>query len=90
MNYFAIGHLGASGGIQVTASHNPAKYNGLKLSRRDAIPVSSDTGIGTLETLVGERPAHPGAASGTDRAPRDRGGVPRARASVRAACGSRA
>jgi phosphomannomutase len=55
MNYFAIGHLQTSGGIQVTASHNPAKYTGLKLSRRDAIPVSSDTGIATLEKLVGER-----------------------------------
>lgn len=52
MNYFAIGHLGASGGIQVTASHNPAKYNGFKLSRRDAIPVSWDTGIARLEKLV--------------------------------------
>jgi phosphomannomutase len=62
MNYFATGHLRASGGIQVTASHNPAKYNGLKLSRRDAIPVSSDTGIGTLERLVAEKPVAPQAA----------------------------
>jgi len=53
-NYFAIGHLGASGGIQVTASHNPAEYNGFKMSRRDAIPVSRDTGIMVLERLVGE------------------------------------
>ena len=52
MNYFAIGHLGTSGGIQVTASHNPARYNGLKFSRRDAIPVSSETGIARLEALV--------------------------------------
>ena len=52
-NYFAIGHLGASGGIQVTASHNPAEYNGFKMSRRDAIPVSRDTGIARLEELVG-------------------------------------
>jgi len=52
MNYFAIGHLGASGGIQVTASHNPAEYNGFKMSRRDAIPVSWDTGIARLEELV--------------------------------------
>jgi len=52
MNYFAIGSLRASGGIQVTASHNPAGYNGFKLSRRDAIPVSADTGIGALEQLV--------------------------------------
>jgi len=57
MNYFAIGHLGASGGIQVTASHNPAKYNGFKMSRRQAIPVSSDSGIGVIERLVHERPA---------------------------------
>ena len=55
MNYFATGFLAASAGIQVTASHNPAKYNGLKFSRRDAIPVSSETGIGLLETLVRER-----------------------------------
>jgi phosphomannomutase len=54
MNYFAIGHLGTSGGIQVTASHNPAKYNGFKLSRRQAIPVSSDSGIEVLERLVAE------------------------------------
>jgi phosphomannomutase len=51
-NYFAIGFLGASGGIQVTASHNPAVYNGFKMSRRDAIPVSYDTGIDRLEELV--------------------------------------
>ena len=52
LNYFATGYLRASGGIQVTASHNPATYNGFKLSRRDAIPVSRDTGIAKLEELV--------------------------------------
>ncbi len=51
-NYFATGHLKASGGIQVTASHNPAVYNGFKMSRRDAIPVSYETGISELERLV--------------------------------------
>ena len=51
-NYFATGFLGASGGIQVTASHNPAEYNGFKMSRRDAIPVPYDTGIDRLEELV--------------------------------------
>lgn len=51
-NYFGTGHLEASGGIQVTASHNPAVYNGLKMSRRDAIPVSWETGIDRLEKLV--------------------------------------
>ncbi len=51
-NYFATGHLGASGGIQITASHNPAVYNGFKMSRRDAIPVSYETGIDRLEQLI--------------------------------------
>ncbi len=51
-NYFGIGFLGASGGIQVTASHNPAVYNGFKMSRREAIPVSYETGIAKLEELV--------------------------------------
>ncbi|MEX1311195.1 MAG: phosphomannomutase/phosphoglucomutase, partial [Candidatus Sulfomarinibacteraceae bacterium] len=51
-NYFATGFLGASGGIQITASHNPAVYNGFKMSRRDAIPVSYETGIDRLEALI--------------------------------------
>ncbi len=52
MNYFAVGHLEAAGGIQVTASHNPARYNGLKFSLREARPVSGDDGIPLLEEKV--------------------------------------
>ena len=52
MNYFAVGHLEAAGGVQVTASHNPARYNGLKFSRSDARPVSGDHGIPLLEASV--------------------------------------
>ncbi|MFQ5351012.1 MAG: phosphomannomutase/phosphoglucomutase, partial [Thermoanaerobaculia bacterium] len=52
MNYFAVGHLGAAGGIQVTASHNPARYNGLKFSLREARPVSGDDGLPLLEARV--------------------------------------
>lgn len=66
MNYFAVGHLGASGGIQVTASHNPAGYNGFKFSRRDAIPVSMDSGIGVIERLVRESPAPPADPKGRE------------------------
>jgi phosphomannomutase len=52
MNYFAVGHLGAAGGVQVTASHNPARYNGFKFSRREARPVSGDHGIPLIEARV--------------------------------------
>lgn len=52
MNYFAVGHLRAAGGVQVTASHNPAQYNGLKFSLHEARPVSGDHGIPLLERAV--------------------------------------
>jgi len=52
MNYFAVGHLKAAGGVQVTASHNPARYNGLKFSKRGARPVSGDHGIALLKSTV--------------------------------------
>jgi phosphomannomutase len=43
--YFAVGHYGYDGGIMITASHNPAQYNGLKFCREDAIALSLDTGL---------------------------------------------
>lgn len=52
MNYFAIGHVKAAGGVQVTASHNPAQYNGFKFSRHGARPVSGDHGIALMEEKV--------------------------------------
>ncbi|MYF03623.1 MAG: phosphomannomutase/phosphoglucomutase, partial [Holophagales bacterium] len=58
MNYFATGHLGTAGGIQVTASHNAAEYNGLKFSLAGAVPVSGDHGIPIIERhALGEEPA---------------------------------
>lgn len=54
MNYFAVGHLKAVGGVQVTASHNPAAYNGLKFSKHEARPVSGDHGIPLIEKHVNE------------------------------------
>ena len=51
MMYFAVAHLGLAGGIMVTASHNSGEYNGFKLVRQGAVPVSSDSGLKELEQL---------------------------------------
>jgi phosphomannomutase len=50
--YFAINHLGTCGGIQVTASHNPAKYNGFKISGLEAKPVGADTGLKEIQHIA--------------------------------------
>jgi phosphomannomutase len=50
--YFAINHLGTCGGVQVTASHNPAKYNGFKISGSGAIPIGGDTGLTDIKQLA--------------------------------------
>ncbi len=50
--YFATGDLEADGGIMVTASHNPADYNGLKLVREQSKPISSDTGLMDIKVLA--------------------------------------
>ena len=54
MNYFAISHFKTAGGVQVTASHNPAEYNGFKFSRHGARPVSGDHGIALMEKKIQE------------------------------------
>jgi len=50
--YLAINHLHTCGGIQVTASHNPAKYNGFKISGQAAVPVGIDTGLTDIKHLA--------------------------------------
>ncbi len=51
--YFSAFHLNdVDGGIIVTASHNPAEYNGMKMVRKGAIPVSGDTGLKDIEALA--------------------------------------
>ena len=54
MVYFATVFLKADASVQITASHNPKEYNGLKISRKDAIPVGGDTGLKDLEKLCKE------------------------------------
>jgi len=50
--YFAINYLGTCGGVQVTASHNPAKYNGFKISGLNARPVGVDTGLKEIKHIA--------------------------------------
>lgn len=50
--YFATFHLGLDGGIEVTASHNPMDYNGMKLVRSQAKPISGDTGLRDIQRLA--------------------------------------
>ncbi|WP_026343709.1 phosphomannomutase/phosphoglucomutase [Nocardia sp. BMG111209] len=60
--YFASGHLGCPGAM-FTASHNPARYNGIKLCRANALPVGQDTGLATItQELIDGVPAFDGAA----------------------------
>ena len=51
MQYFACGHLGGGGGVQVTASHNPAQYNGFKISGPGVVPVGGDSGLLEIEQM---------------------------------------
>jgi phosphomannomutase len=53
--YFAVHKLKAEGGIMVTASHNPGAYNGVKMTREEAIPIAGDTGLMDIRDLVEKR-----------------------------------
>ena len=52
--YFATSHLQADGGIEVTASHNPIDYNGMKPIREGSRPISSDTGLLDIKRMAEE------------------------------------
>ena len=55
MLYFAVVHYQTDGGIIISASHNPAEYNGMKLVRRHAAPISADTGLLDLRNVIENR-----------------------------------
>ncbi|OZI14938.1 phosphomannomutase CpsG [Sodalis-like symbiont of Philaenus spumarius] len=66
--YFATSYLGVDGGIEVTASHNPMDYNGMKLVREQSRPISGDTGLRDIQRLTEENAFGPMArARGTLR-----------------------
>ena len=63
--YFAINHLRTCGGVQVTASHNPANYNGFKISGLQAKPIGADTGLKDIQHIAMAMPHTKGKATGS-------------------------
>ena len=55
MVYYATGKYGFKASAQITASHNTREYNGLKISRENALPVGFDTGLGTIKEWIETR-----------------------------------
>ena len=65
MVYFGTANYGFKASVQITASHNPAEYNGLKVSRENALPVGLDTGLGQIRGWIDEgRPCVPAEVKG--------------------------
>jgi phosphomannomutase len=52
MMYYAVASDGLDGGAQITASHNPKEYNGIKLVRREAFPLSGEAGLGEIRDMI--------------------------------------
>jgi len=52
MFYFGVAHFKFDGGINITASHNPPEYNGFKMVREKAIPISEKTGLRIIKKLI--------------------------------------
>lgn len=56
--YFAVNHLDAAGGVQTTASHNPAQYNGFKICGQRGKPVGANTGLTDICQIAAATPKH--------------------------------
>jgi phosphomannomutase len=65
--YFAVGHYGFDGGVMITASHNPAQYNGFKFCREEAIAISIDTGLAEIRDVAASGDFKPSTRTGTIR-----------------------
>jgi Phosphomannomutase len=62
MLYFAVARDGHDGGVQITASHNPKQYNGMKMVRKDAWPLSGDEGLAEIRQMITDDHIPPAAA----------------------------
>src|SRR4029079_4805333 len=63
MHYFAVARDGHDGGVQITASHNPKEYNGIKMVRKEAFPLSGDSGINDIRDMIATNQSPPPAAT---------------------------
>ena len=63
MLYFAVARDGHDGGVQITASHNPKEYNGIKMVRKEAFPLSGESGIGDIRDMIASNHLPPPAAA---------------------------
>src|SRR3954452_5676253 len=52
MLYFAVARDQLDGGVQITASHNPKQYNGIKMVRKEAFPLSGEEGISDIRDMI--------------------------------------
>ena len=52
MLYFAVARDGHDGGVQITASHNPKQYNGMKMVRKEAFPLSGEAGLAEIRQMI--------------------------------------
>ena len=52
MVYFGTANYGFKASVQITASHNPKEYNGMKVSRENALPVGLDSGLGQIQEWI--------------------------------------
>jgi phosphomannomutase len=63
MLYFAVATDGLDGGVQITASHNPGQYNGMKMVRKDAWPLSGEEGLAEIRQMIADGTTPPAAAA---------------------------
>ena len=62
MLYYAVARDEHDGGVQITASHNPKEYNGIKMVRKEAFPLSGESGIGDIRDMIAKDQLPPPAA----------------------------
>ena len=71
MVYFGTANYGFKASVQITASHNPKEYNGMKVSRENALPVGLDSGLGQIKDWIESGKPTPAAAKKGSVIPKD-------------------